>query len=321
MKLLRIEDFQKEHIPAVEAIVLQNYREELQMQKFLPTVVSCPELEGFVSNGLGVVAFDDDKLVGFLSCYKPNPRAFRSTTAIGVYSPLEANGAIGLHRDKIYARLYEVAARKWLKVGATNHTITLYAHAQQALQQMYKYGFGLRLIDAMRDVSALGLTSEANPSYKYEELEIDNYELLLPLNKSLVEHLAASPTFMRNPEIDEKAILVELKKGGARYFVIRKADEIIAYLKVTTHGENFICENTQTASIFGAYCLPEHRGNDNFAHLLDQVISQMSKEGYQRVGVDFESFNPTALNFWLKYFSAYTNSVVRRIDEQVIAYL
>lgn len=30
---------------------------------------------------------------------------------------------------------------------------------------------------------------------------------------------------------------------------------------------------------------------------------------------EIQSFNPTAYGFWLKYFTAYTNSVVRRIDE------
>jgi len=39
---------------------------------------------------------------------------------------------------------------------------------------------------------------------------------------------------------------------------------------------------------------------------------------YNLLGVDFESFNPTASNFWLKYFTEYTHSVVRRIDDLFI---
>ena len=41
--------------------------------------------------------------------------------------------------------------------------------------------------------------------------------------------------------------------------------------------------------------------------------------GYKYIGVDFESINPPAYGFWLKYFTAYTHSVVRRIDEGAIA--
>lgn len=40
-------------------------------------------------------------------------------------------------------------------------------------------------------------------------------------------------------------------------------------------------------------------------------------EDYTMLGVDFESFNPTARGFWLQYFAPYTHSVVRRIDERI----
>ena len=70
--------------------------------------------------------------------------------------------------------------------------------------------------------------------------------------------------------------------------------------------------------IRGAYCLPEHRGKGLYQNLLNFTISVLKREGYTKLGVDFESFNPTARGFWLKYFTAYTNSVVRRIDERII---
>ena len=48
------------------------------------------------------------------------------------------------------------------------------------------------------------------------------------------------------------------------------------------------------------------------------VEAVLSREGYRRLGVDFESFNPTAQGFWLKHFTANTHSVVRRIDENAV---
>lgn len=41
-----------------------------------------------------------------------------------------------------------------------------------------------------------------------------------------------------------------------------------------------------------------------------RVTSVLKGEGYTRLGVNFESFNPTARGFWLKYFTAYTNNRV-----------
>jgi spore germination protein YaaH len=51
---------------------------------------------------------------------------------------------------------------------------------------------------------------------------------------------------------------------------------------------------------------------------LNNAINTLKTEGYTGLGVDFESINPSGSGFWLKYFDAYTNSVVRRIDERIM---
>lgn len=64
--------------------------------------------------------------------------------------------------------------------------------------------------------------------------------------------------------------------------------------------------------------MPEHRGKGLNQKLLSMLIQKLKAKGYTRLGVDFESLNPTAYGFWLKYFDAYTHSVVRRIDEKIL---
>ena len=39
------------------------------------------------------------------------------------------------------------------------------------------------------------------------------------------------------------------------------------------------------------------------------------------LGVDYETFNATAHGYWTKYFTTYTHSVVRRIDEHAASRL
>ena len=85
-------------------------------------------------------------------------------------------------------------------------------------------------------------------------------------------------------------------------------------MEVMDEGENFVTEISGMKNICGAFCLPEYRGKGISQSLLDFIISKLREEGYTRLGVDFESFNPTATGFWLKHFTAYTSSVVRRID-------
>ena len=76
-------------------------------------------------------------------------------------------------------------------------------------------------------------------------------------------------------------------------------------------------ERTQDMiNICGAYLQKEYRGNGIFDALLFYTENIFAAEGFLRMGVDFESFNPTAYGFWLKHFTAYTYSVVRRVDER-----
>ena len=71
-------------------------------------------------------------------------------------------------------------------------------------------------------------------------------------------------------------------------------------------------------NICGAYCVPDLRGSGTIQSLLDFLLYTLQSEGITRLGVDFESFNPTALGFWTKHFDVYTHSVVRRIDENAL---
>ena len=94
-----------------------------------------------------------------------------------------------------------------------------------------------------------------------------------------------------------------------------QTDKPIAFIEVKDDGENFATETSGMKNICGAFCLLEHRGKGIVQNLLNYAISKLKAEGCVCLGVDFESFNPTANSFWLKYFTPYTNSVVRRIDE------
>ena len=120
----------------------------------------------------------------------------------------------------------------------------------------------------------------------------------------------------RRPETQEE-LTASCVQEGERYFVAKQKGKICAFLKISAFGETFVAVGSTYRHITGAYCLPEHRGKGLYQNLLKYVISVLKGEGYTQLGVDFESFNPTAWGYWLKYFQAYPNSVVRRIDERI----
>lgn len=308
-------DFEKKHVKEAMELALADYDVERQYVKELPQVCDIPDLYGFAENGLGVAAFEGERMIGFLCCCEPFDNAFRATDVRGIFSPMGANAAIGENRSKIYASMYQAAGEKWIKTGAVSHAICLYAHDEELQQQFFRYGFGLRCLDAIRTMELIDC--ESCSGYGFTELSKAENHLVYPLHLALYRHYCKSPFFMyRKPETLEEFIAFSMQEE-ARYFVAEQNGKICAFVKISVPGETFVARGDTYRHIEGAYCLPEHRGKGLYQNLLNFTISVLKRENYTRLGVDFESFNPTARGFWLKYFAPYTNGVVRRIDERI----
>ncbi len=308
-------DFEKKHVEEAISIAQENYYKERQFVKELPQVCNIPDLNGFAENGLGVAAFENKKMIGFLCCCDPFDNVFRATDVKGVFSPMGANAAVWENRSEIYAAMYQAAGEKWVKAGAVSHAICLYAHDEELQRQFFLYGFGLRCLDAIRPMEFI----DCEPCENYDFMEVSKAEFhqVYPLHLALYRHYCESPFFMNRTPETEKEFMDSLMQDGERCFVARQNGKLCAFLRVSASGETFAAAGSAYRHITGAYCLPEHRGRGVYQNLLNFAINTLKREGYTSLGVDFESFNPTARGFWLKYFAAYTHSVVRRIDERI----
>jgi GNAT superfamily N-acetyltransferase len=316
--LLKIIDFNENHIEQAINIAKENYENERKIIGFLPNITDFPNFSPFVKNGLGVSALIGEKMVGYLCCYGPFDKAFGTTNAIGVWSPLHGNGLINCEYKNVFARMYEEAAIKWINSKATSHAITFYAHNHLIQNQLYRYGFGLRCIDTIREMKEI----ETNNDQKlnFYELEQNEFHLIFPIGLLLSEYLSKSPMFMRyvqeKIEDGHEYKFAEWQiREKYRYFVAKDGEKIIAYVKIHDEGENFIGNVKNMKHIHGAYCFSEYRGQGIIQNILNFIIKKLRGENNQLLGVDFESFNPMASNFWLKYFIEYSQSVVRRIDD------
>lgn len=313
---MQIYDFTMSHIEEAAQLAIQCYERERSFVPNLPTVESVPSLKQFADNRLGVAAYEKDTMVGFLCCFPPFRNAFASTDAVGVFSPMGANGAIGDDRARIYARMYQAAGEKWVRAGASSHAICLYTHEEEVLKQFFRYGFGLRCIDAIR-----GMDEIAAPpceGYNFYELAPEDVLKVLPLENILNEYYINSPFFMYREPNDKAEFLKSCEELQSIYFVAEAQGQVVAFLRAELDGETFIQNTPGYLHVKGAYCMPEHRGKGIHQRLLSMLVQKLRANGYTRLGVDFESFNPTGYIFWLKYFDAYTHSVVRRIDEWAV---
>lgn len=186
-------DFTREHINKANELALTSYKEELCQVPALPNVDAFPDLTYFADNGLGVAAFENGEMVGFLCSIMPFDNAFQSTGVRGVFSPMWANAATFKNRADIYAAMYQAAARKWVGAGAVSHGICLYAHDEIAQQQFFKYGFGLRCVDSIRPMEPFNC--RICEEYKFSELASSEYPLAYSLDLLLNKHCNNSPFF------------------------------------------------------------------------------------------------------------------------------
>lgn len=310
-----ITDFTHKHIEQAKDLAMQNYNEEKQLVPILPKDINIPDLTYFAENRLGVAAIEKEQLLGFLCCYNPWDNAF-GTKAKGTFSPIHAHGAISENRDLIYHKLYQEAARKWVEQEITYHAIALYAHDEQAKKALFTYGFGLRCIDAIKSLNKINVKQMTN--LQIRRLKQDEIPLIRPLREQLYAHLGESPCFMYSTEQEDPSWILRAEQRDSIIYAAFEGEKAIAFIEAKHGGENFVTQNSDMMSICGAYCLPNFRGEEIVQSLLNVLIDELKAEGYERLGVDYESFNPTAYKFWNKYFEQYTNSVTRRIDEGIL---
>jgi hypothetical protein len=310
-----ITDFTHKYTEQAQRLAKQNYDEEKKFVPSLPEDANIPDLTYFADNRLGVVAIEGERLIGFLCCYKPWDNAF-GTKAKGTFSPLHAHGVISENRELIYRMLYQKAAQKWVEQDITYHGIALYAHDEQAKKALFTYGFGLRCVDAIKSMDKIKVQQKTN--LQIRRLEQAEIPLIRPLREQLSAHLGESPCFMYSTEQEYQSWLSRAEHRNSKMYAAFEGEKIIAFIEAMHGGENFVTEFRDMMSICGAFCVPNDRGNEIVQNLLNVMIDELQEEGYQRLGVDFESFNPTAYGFWSKYFEAYTNSVTRRIDDVIL---
>jgi len=199
--------------------------------------------------------------------------------------------------------MYQAAAEKWVAAGALAHCVTIYAHDETAKQAWFTYGFGMRCMDAVK------LLEPGETSGDFFELPRERLRDIQALGRALNRHYTESPFFMNrrfSPDVRE----------DARFFVARRKAKNVAFLKIRGSGESFASRVPDMMNVCGVYAISEVRGTGLYAGLLRYAETVLVNEGYVRLGVDYESFNPNTLYFYPKRFTVYTNSLVRRIDER-----
>ncbi|MEG0774079.1 GNAT family N-acetyltransferase [Clostridium sp.] len=293
-------DMEQKHI---KALYEKDYKEILTAS-----------IQDMFKGNYGTVAVERGKVVGYLSFWGGIKEQFGKVK--GSFSPMFANAYDGEERGKIVSLLFQHASEEMIKEEILSYAICAYSHDTEVITALSLNGFGIRCSDAIRNVHK-PLNIEFNSNYSYEEIHYSKAGSLLSLKNSLARHMGRSPIYFPNKELSEESFIELCHKRQSRFFVAKDKSEIIGYFEVDNSGETFITEEPDYLHICGAYLKENYRGKNILQSLLSFVLETLKNHGVNRLGVDCETINPTALRFWGKYFDSYTYSFVRRIDERI----
>jgi len=222
------------------------------------------------------------------------------------------------HRERIYEHLYIAMAECLVARRAFSHAVTVYAHDRVSQELFWDLGFGRRCIDAMRMTEPLPrMLSGDRLDVRLAKPEDD--EAIFHLFTGMEQHLSTAPIFMPSYwEISPQHFREHIHGTFFQFILALHRGRPISFLRLQDDGESFVSVLPQVKNITGAYTIPQERGSGVSADLLNWTLGYLHSKGYTHCGVDCESINPNARRFWLKYFTPYTYSMVRRIDERIV---
>jgi GNAT superfamily N-acetyltransferase len=220
-------------------------------------------------------------------------------------------GAPATRRTAIHD-LYTVAAERWTAAGARAHWLSVLADDRGAVEAFTWLGFGHQVVNAIRDLAPI----EPGHGLAVRAATAADVGILQELEDRLREHLTQSPTLLpptpaRSPEDQRRRIE---DPAGAVLLAITDGREV-GYMLVGPVADDVaaIVQDPGTASISGAFVRPEWRRSGVAETLLAAAIEWARRNGYERLGVDFESANMLASRFWLRHFAPVTYAMVRRL--------
>ena len=191
---MKIIQFSHNHLEEAAALVALRYQAERAQNQLFPARFEqaeaiIPRLQEPVGKVPGVAAIHDNRLVGFLLGFRcPLFRRIR-----GVFIPDWGHAADGTNRYDLYRDMYAEISKAWIANGCFAHSIQLFAHEREASEAWFSLGFGMRGIDALRDLNP---ARSLNTEIEIRQAGQEDIETLLSLTLELEHHLAATPIFL-----------------------------------------------------------------------------------------------------------------------------
>ncbi len=312
---MKISDFDPRYLPQAAALFVRSFEKQRHATPALPDRLEHADevtalLDCLFQRCRGVIAVEDDRLVGYLGWFTADH--FRETDRRGAYVPEWGHATIDDGKPAIYRALYRAAAEQWNAAGYDVHAITLLACDPIAQQVWFWNGFGLTVVDAVRPMQPLDISFSTDLAVRRATAQ--DVTALAELDVEHCQHYARSPIFMTLRASSTADQFIEfLARPKNSVWLALDREVPIGFIRCEGYDFDGVAmvESAQTIGITGAYVRPAYRGRKAAVALLDAALRDYAKRNMACCTVNFESFNPEAAAFWMKYFEPVGLSVVR----------
>lgn len=314
---LHLESFGRPHVPRAAELVAARFRRARVENPVLPFRNADPAahtatLEALADRGSGSAALRDGVLVGFHAgwSFERAGESSRHCPDTGhAVDRLEAREGVALDEA-----LYAHAAARWVGEGSFVHLVTVLTHEAAARESFVRLGFGMHVVDLVRDLSPL--SARTGPSISLRRAAPADGRRVKELEDGLRQHLAMAPIFLPSRErtVDEHQRRLA-DDATATFLATAGTDRVVAYLRIEPCASDVatIVRDPTTASITGAFTERDRRGEEIATALLAKALAWARNAGYERCAVDHEAANAEASRFWARHFTPAAYSLLRRL--------
>jgi GNAT superfamily N-acetyltransferase len=290
---------------------LFNNKYEAEINKSIYELFSC---------NLGVMAFENNELLGYMAFRLSGYEDYKGYKK--AYSPIYGYGIKkDTDRGKIASLLFQYASENLIKLSVRNFEVKVYSHDTEVISSFVLNQFGILCTDAIKNIDTPFCDLNTN-ILKYCELTkhdiLKHKESLLKLWRCLANHLQASPTYYYGEEFTDDAYWEYINDVNTRLFVAMDEGEIIGIFDASCDGNCFANSDKYTINVGDLYLKNDYRGKNVAQELLQYVSNVLKKENYKRLWVEHGTTNPNAQRFWDRYFSRFTYTLTRNIDERIV---
>jgi GNAT superfamily N-acetyltransferase len=310
---LRVGPFDHAHIEAAARIAADRIARMCALVPIVPAMkptTITPLLERIIEAGPAVVALDGERIVGHLAAWVGSGHGRH-----WAFSPEWANATVGPEPRRALEAMYADVAAAWVAAGIRTHIVAVPVGDESTSEALGWLGFGIGTADAVRDLSPI---AAAKTGIACRRASPDDVSTIAALERGLRDHLRRAPVFFTlAPERTVADHLARLLEPGVATFLAEDDGRAVAYLRIgpAAHDAATVIGDAGTASISGAFTIPDRRGTGIATELLAAAIDWANMAGYERCAVDFESMNVEARRFWMRWFRPVVLSMVRRVAD------